>query len=260
MSKVFLYQEGNGVLPSLGLPYGDAVPAGRVTVDPFLIGEQIAVEKIMGSKDAYLFFRTVLGRLLKSPADLDLDSLLLSDVYSLLYGIKQLSFGSDLPLSYKCPCGVERSPVIKINELLVRNADEVEKEFGQYKSRDLYVKTQNHDIKYHLPTLADERKVQDYIRSLKKSGRSQSPDGETDYIRTAILIDELDGNTELGTPQKYAALTKFTLADGMTFDKHMVEHDTGFVPDQMSDSCTNCGHVVTINPQITPEFFRPAAA
>lgn len=186
------------VLPSLGLPYGEKIPGGRVTINALTVQDE---RMLMGQQEGGI----VLNRMLKSrvdlPAGFDPNDLLVDDRVYLYIQIRNLSFGGVYEYQYQCgSCKQTIQAVTDLDQMEVLKPTERWSENDAPEPFTLALPNGD-TIQWRFLRGSDEDAVASYARQAAKRGVGR--DGDLEYLhRLARHIVGING---------------MTLGDGITF-------------------------------------------
>jgi len=190
--------EGTLVFASKGIFYDDALPGGKIQVEPWSSQE----ERLILSPN--VDYETTLDRLVKRCTDCSIppEDLLLSDRQQLFFFMRNLSYGGDYRCSFRCKeCSATNTEVINLEDKLKTiNVDDPEFLLDAgYDSVDqvtepftLELEKLGVIVEWNQLRGKDERAVESYVKKQRKKKRGTKE--REDYIyRLALRISSVDG-------------------------------------------------------------------
>lgn len=240
-------------LPSGGSSCG--LEDGQIKIRSWIIDHERQFASVLGCGDAYRIYKVLMEALIVEPKNLNFDNLLLSDVLTVLYAVKEKSFGPIMEIEYPCPsCRVRNGYEIVIPDLLVKYPEDIE----DYGISDLELKLQSAKVTCHLPTLGDQKAVAQFIKHLEKSGRLKNKDKDEEIAYMAQVIDSIDDKPRMMIQEKFERILQFHPDDKGEFARFIEDQDTGLILDQSSTSCLSCSRNIDLPLSVGPDFFRSA--
>lgn len=228
---------------------------GEVRIRPFVLGDQKELVSSGKSGEDFQVYNKLLSRLITSPKDLDLTDLLMSDVVALMFAVRVKSFGPMLKMPLECEeCNQNSVVDVDLTQVLCKNHEEI----PGFAADGLEVELSGKTYVVHLPRLKDERTASTLIKDLKAKGQTQDPDVDRMYIRRAVLIDSIDGETPTQM-SKYEHLLEMSIQDYEDLRDFIKDHDTGLMLEDFRTVCPKCSAPNDLPLYITPDFFRPSA-
>lgn len=252
------YLENTIELPSKGRAYTSEmrlIQGTSVAVTKWTTGHHRDLQAVMKSPDVYKIFHWMLERLLVEPhpRSIDLNKFLMSDVLNIFYICKIFTWGPLADYPYECRCGMANNPVINIGELMEKTADDV----TDFSADELVLDIPQHQIKLHLPRLADEKRASEYLKDATRRGVVKDADTDARYYRLCSLIDEIDNKSTKSYDQTFKFLMKQDMSVVDRIEKFLEEQDVGIRMDQSEANCSACSKKSILMLGMTPRFFRP---
>ena len=248
-------------LPSQGqIDVGQPLINGSfINIRPLLKGDQKVIA-VPGASSYQVMF-SLLDRVITSPK-LDVNRLLLSDAIATLFAVRLMSFGSQYKARYQCEnCNEFNTASLDLNQLEVRYANELDRQFT---ATDLEVTLSDGVvIKYHLPTLNDEKLIAAQLKNMAK--RDKNFEANSRYHQQLVRLTQLcDNVSALGedSDQSFTLRMRYfdeqlTMADEKRIWTAIYESDVGLVTES-EHACSSCGYENAIMRSIDNQFFRSA--
>lgn len=261
MSKPFAVIGADFQLPSQGVPYDAATCAldggDSVALQAWSVEDQRTLLGMAGA-DAYQTYSNLIKMSVVAPSTLkdQADKLLLSDVHAMLWMVRRMSLGPQYPLAMNCAaCRKFTRIVTSLDEVAVKTPDDVEDGFKAEGLEFEYIDKKGETVKlvYHLATLGDEKAVRRVYNDMKRKDRIKNEDADKNLLRLSQQIDTVN-DQPLIIEKKFALLTAMPLAEYDRFNQHMVDADTGIIP-ELYATC-KCGYENMVMLEINADFFR----
>lgn len=247
-------------LPSQGKCYDltklPLINGDSVKVRPLVAGDQRYLAGTGG--DPYLFYTTLLNRVVLEPKNVSFDCLLMDDVKAILYGNRILSYGEAYHLAFNCDnCQQFNDKEFSLYNVPTVDADEVEGDFAAYNLEfELDAgKSTAKKATAHLGTLGDEKYIAATLTAMRQKGDLKNENLDRGFVRLAQAIDTLDGET-LPMHSKFAALEMVSNETFDEFGEFLVKKGIGIQP-TISLECARCNFANEVGLAITHDFFRP---
>lgn len=247
-------------LPSLGLPYGDLVPEGKVFISAITTKEQKIFTGAASSgqdKLSLLFSRTCdLG-------PLDPNDLVIEDRFYLLLNLRALTYGNDYGFPYMCSnCSKQQRYAFKVpGDLKLTKAPDGDtpNEFGEMVPQweepfyaDLKVAKKR--VGLRLLRAKDEGEINKLVKRKREQAVVEAGDPAYTMTMSRHIVSVEDQNVS-----QMAALQFFESLVGM--DGNIIQQaidDNSFGYDsEIEIRCDSCGYESKIILPVTEEFFRP---
>lgn len=248
-------------LPSQGLvELGQPLVNGSyINIRPLLKGDQKVIAAPGASSYQVMF--SLLDRIITSPK-LDINRMLLSDAIATLFAVRLMSFGSQYKARYQCEnCNEFNTAALDLNQLEVRYASEMERPFT---ATDLEVVLSDKTvIKYHLPTLDDEKRIAAHVKNMAK--RDKNFEANSRYNQQLVRLTQLCDHVSAVGDEPEQAFTmrmryfdeQLAMADEKRIWSAIYESDVGLVTES-EHACSSCGYENAILLSIDNQFFRSA--
>lgn len=209
-------------------------------------------EKILYMMKDYRYLRDIVKSCITEPTDINVDKLHPNDILTLLFHLRDLTFGPKYFQEYICPtCGTKQNVEIHIDEM----------EIGYLDIDELTSK-----LTVKLPVSGDEvilrylnqEEIDKIEREAKKRAKYNNADvDEIEYgMKLCKLIESVKDKEFKTDSEKEAWLEGLSMADvnaiHRTFDSIPFGIDTTIIT-----PCANCGEDMEVRGLIAPEFFRP---
>jgi len=253
-----LYQEVV-TLPSLGLPYGETLPGGQVTLEPFGVREEQLLQK-PGSAARRQLISTLLKCCVKD-CPVDVDDFLIGDRLFLFMQIRRISLSDQWTFDWVCEHCEERVR----DQLLISEATlcgpiaergEEDEEVEWVGEHEILLPLRKKTVHWRHLTGRDEKAAINSAEQLRKKGLKPR-EGDPGYIyRMASALTRLDGEA-VGFIDAQNFVANLKARDSLALRTSMEIHQIGY--DFSSEKeCPSCGWMndVTMNFELE-EFFRP---
>lgn len=234
-------------LPSKGILYGDRIPEGKVGIRKLLVGELSILESQGAAPER---IDTILRACVTLPNAFPHADLLMSDRFALLLALRQFTFPTDYPVSFKCKeCGARNKPAIKLEDLEVKDAAPDLKEPVEIMLPECGKKV---GLRFLRGT--DEEAVTKYAkRVMMQTNDGADPSNIHRLARQIVAIDDV-------APANLAAAEEWvrtlTAGDSLRMRKAIDDVEPG-VDLTLYPDCRVCGEANEMEMPFTAEFFRP---
>lgn len=238
---------------SLGQPL---ISDTMVRIRPLLKGDQ----KVIAAPGAssYQVMHSLLDRVIVEPR-LELDNMLLSDSIATLFAVRLMSFGSKYNVKYQCDnCSTHNTVALDLNQLEVRYASERESDFA---ATGLEITLSDGTvIKYHLPTLRDEKMISAQVKNLaKRDPTNANSRYMSQLVRLTQLCDHVSAVSE-DAEQPFIQRMKYfdeqlTMVDERKIWNAIYHNDVGLVT-EVQHACQSCAYENDLMLSIDDQFFR----
>jgi len=246
-------------LPSLGLPYGDQLPGGIVSVDPFGVEEEELLQKA-GSKARREIISTLIANCVKN-CPVAPDQFLTGDRLYLFMQIRRITLGEGWTFDWACRrCDTRNTTTIPISQfrILGPKSDPETGELPEWEEvRYVTLPHGNYKVGWRHLRGYDEQAAIENAAELKKKGIPYKGDPAYRHRIKASLVTV---NGEELEPVEADAFVKKALShggNGYALRQSMEEHAVGIDLD-LERECDECGWENKIDFQFDmDEFFRP---
>lgn len=238
-----------------------------------------------GMNDQYRMFQQMLSAFVLEPDALKIDDMLLSDAVAILYAVYLTSHGPEFEVKFRCEfCGATNERTVLLTDLITEDVTDLADEGRDFKMINELELSTGDTIKFHLPTVGDERTAKSALDAAKKRGREMSlHDLDLNYYRmAAYLVDVIPAAEKNKEPEPEPDPTKehpimaaakdvprrfpieakenyleaLPIQDYVAYQDALRDADTGVKP-QMQISCGRCSAENDVNVVFGANFFRP---
>lgn len=261
-------------LPSGGMVYDESTM-------PLLGGDSVMVRALTAGDHRYIaasatiseLYDTMLGKSLTEPAvsDFKVDDLLMGDVIAILVASRAIGLGDKYEVRFTCDyCDEINKVVMSLNDLHYRRATSFEiidpeedpeiapqRDIGKFQADELAIESGGIEYVVHLNRLRDEKFVDKYVRGMKERKTILNETVDRGYIKTARLIDSIDGKKNYTIEDKLKHFDQIMPEDYDEIVHYINKHDIGIVP-RHDAVCRSCKESNKSTIQLTAEFFRTA--
>jgi hypothetical protein len=238
-------------LPSQGKFYKDIplVNGDSVVIRPLLAGDQ---RYLAASGDSYSSYTTLLNRIVVEPKSCDFNQFLLVDINAIILGVRVLSFGTLYKMPFLCQdCGeLNRAYPVMLDTVELTFADEL----PGLQVTDLDLELSGKKIKYHLPTLNDERLINAQLNVFRRSKRMKNENTDLAFITLCQKIDTID-EKPVNFEQKFNFLENVSQDEYDSLEEQLNRFTLG-VSNSVTTTCEACQKTQSARFVTTPDFFR----
>lgn len=268
-------------LPSNGLPYGDKIPMGIVSIRPMTGAEEAILNtptlsgpaKMNRIVEACTRFPSLGGGRVFSTTDL-----ITTDRMMLLFGIRTLSFGDAYQLETTCDtCGAKYTSKVSLQESIdieelprKHNVTDdngvtrsITRDYDDVEGISCILPKIGTPVRLRLLTVKDEDFMAREVERATKSPFStrEVPGDRAHYLRVVLSILSIDGKPfNRGNPSEFTDVVKWLSGLPIVDSQHLQltynDHDVQLTND-VSTLC-QCGSENTSSVSLTTNFFRTA--
>lgn len=245
-------------LPSLGLPYGDQIPDGIVSIEPFGVEEEELLQKA-GSKARRELITTLISSCVVG-CPIPPDQFLIGDRLFLFMQIRRITLGDGWTFDWACrKCDSRNTTTVPISSFTIRGPKPDEDgNFPEWQEvHYVTLPHGNQKVGWRYLRGYDETAAIENARELKKKGIPYKGDPAYRHRIKASIVS-VDGE-ELA-PIDADMFVKRALGhggNGLAMRKSMEEHAIG-IDLELDQDCEECGWENKLNFEFDmDEFFRP---
>lgn len=243
-------------LPSDGLSGSGSklINGHTVRVRALVLGDRREIAAAGKTDDTYSVYKKMWDLLVVEPKNLDADKLLISDVAYAIFMSKIVTYGyaSDEPV-FCDKCDAVTPGIAHLEKMEVVHASDIK----GYSSTGIDIELPSgRRITAHLPTLDDERKVQQMLRDMDKDGTARDKVMDKAYARRAVLIDAVNEEPVINIRNTFDEMMKWRDDDYYAFRDQINEKQSGLQNESIPATCSVCKTETEASVTLTPSFFR----
>lgn len=201
-------------LPSKGLMYN---PKSELSQGTIRMKYMTAKEEDILTNESFINTGRVFDELFKSLilSPINYDDLLIADRNAIMVAARILSYGEHYEMEVDTPSGNKQGVVVNLKELQHKEFDASNVTPGTNKFK--WTTSTGHEIEFKLLTVQDEKKIQQTVSRMKKTGRVTN---FTSRLRQMII--SVNGDSSPGTIASFVN-NHFLAKDTREFRKHIRE-------------------------------------
>ena len=243
-------------LPSRGWFYDPTSPLASGKVD---IKYMTAREEDILTSQNLIKKGVVLDKLLEAlivSPNVKLDDILTGDKNAIFIAARILAYGKDYKIKFKDPSnGEDVEDIVDLTKLENKDFDFEAYDRGQnlFEYELPYSKRKIH---WSMLTHADERTIDQELKSMKKFSRDKNQSSEV-TTRLKYVIKALDGNEDKGAIKKFVD-TELLARDSLAF-RNYVKENTPDIDLTFNFESEDTGYTERMNLPLGVDFFYPSA-
>lgn len=231
-------------LPSRGAYYGGKIPA-TLHVRPMIIKDEQYLHTV--SEDLYV--DTVITRCVQE--DVDFNEFLAGDKMTVLFKIREISFGPEYEFKVSCPhcrkASVQEVSIASFPLMWYVESDGKE-------PFEVVLPMSGHKCLLKFPRAKDDKKINDFRKQFYRKNPKTAPD-PTRGMHLKAMVQSVDG---MDKAEMEAYLTESIVAADYRFIEDFLYEKMPRPLILREFECNNpdCGQEFEVNMPITPSFFR----